>query len=131
MPTGTYRLLPDIALQSSIASPGFLLCTSDPAMLNAEGQTTGCSDGLIGSNNKYTLAGGTSFAAPIFAGFVALLNQTENANGQGNINPELYSLAAGSGSVFHDITTGTIACVAGATGCGSAGPVGLCSDGQL
>lgn len=121
MPTGTYRLLPDIALQSSIASPGFLLCTSDPAMLNAEGQTTGCSDGLIGSNNKYTLAGGTSFAAPIFAGFVALLNQTENASGQGNMNPELYSLATSSSAVFHDITTGTIACVAGATGCGSAG----------
>jgi hypothetical protein len=124
MPAGTYRLLPDIALQSSIASPGFILCTSDPAMLNAEGQTSGCVNGLLGSNNKYTLAGGTSFAAPIFAGFLALLNQAENANGQGNINPELYTLAASSGSVFHDITTGTIACVAGVTNCGAAGESG-------
>jgi subtilase family serine protease len=121
IPAGTNRLLPDIALQSSIASPGFLLCTSDPAMLNVEGQTSGCVDGLLGSNNKYTLAGGTSFAAPIFAGFVALLNQAENASGQGNMNPELYSLATGSPSVFHDITTGTIACTAGVANCGSAG----------
>ncbi len=73
------------------------------------------------SNNKYTLGGGTSFAAPIFAGFVALLNQAEGATGQGNINPELYSLATSSGSVFHDITSGTNACVEGATNCGSAG----------
>lgn len=121
MPAGTNRLLPDIALQSSIASPGFLLCTSDPSMLNAEGQTSSCVEGLLGNNNKYTLAGGTSFAAPIFAGFVALLNQAEYANGQGNINPELYTLATSSGAIFHDITSGTIACAAGAANCGSAG----------
>jgi hypothetical protein len=121
IPTGTNRLLPDIALQSSITSPGFILCTSDPAMLNAEGQTSSCVDGLLGSNNKFTIAGGTSFAAPIFAGFVALLNQAESANGQGNINPELYSLAKSSSAVFHDITSGTNACAAGATNCGSAG----------
>jgi subtilase family serine protease len=121
MPAGTYRLLPDIALQSSIASPGFLLCTSDPAMLNEEGETTSCVGGLLGNSNKYTIAGGTSFAAPIFAGFVALLNEAESASGLGNINPELYSLTASSPSVFHDITTGTNACVAGAANCGSAG----------
>jgi Bacterial Ig-like domain (group 3) len=97
------------------------MCTSDPAMLNAEGQTSGCVDGLLGSNNNYTFAGGTSFAAPIFAGFVALLNQAENASGQGNMNPELYSLATGSPSVFHDITTGTNSCAADAANCGSAG----------
>jgi subtilase family serine protease len=128
MPAGTNRLLPDIALQSSIASPGFLLCTSDPAMLAAEGQTASCVEGLLGDNGKYTLAGGTSFAAPIFAGFIALLNEAENANGQGNINPELYSLAASSPSAFHDIITGTIACVAGAANCGSAGESGYAAS---
>lgn len=105
MPGGSYRLLPDIALQASIASPGFLICTDDPSMLAAEGQTTSCDYELLGSNNKYTTAGGTSFAAPIFAGFVALINQAENATGQGNINPQLYSLAANSStyaSAFHD-----------------------------
>jgi subtilase family serine protease len=128
MPAGTNRLLPDIALQSSIASPGFLLCTSDRSMLAAEGQTASCLNGLLGSNNQYTLAGGTSFAAPIFAGFVVLLNQAEKAIGQGNINPELYTLAASSPSVFHDITTGTIACVAGAADCASAGESGYAAS---
>jgi subtilase family serine protease len=123
MPSGSYRLLPDVALQSSIASPGFILCTSDPALLSQEGQTSSCVSGLLGSNNKYTIAGGTSFAAPIFAGLVALLNSAENATGQGNLNPILYRLAANQdiyAAAFHDITIGTIACVAGATNCPAA-----------
>ena len=123
-PTGIYRLLPDISLQSSAASPGYLICTDDPSILSAQGQTTGCVSGLLGSNDKYSVAGGTSFAAPIFAGFVALLNQSENATGQGNINPQLYSLAANAGtyaSAFHDVTSGTNACVAGAANCTAAG----------
>ena len=120
MPAGAYRLLPDIALQSSIASPGFLICSSDPTLLYPQGQTSSCVDGLTGSNQKYTVAGGTSFAAPIFAGFIALLNEAEHANGQGNINPVLYSLAADPNSyaaAFHDITSGTNACVSGAANC--------------
>ena len=124
IPTGNYRLLPDIAFQASAASPGYLLCTSDPALLNAEGQTSSCTSGLLGSNDKYTIAGGTSFAAPIFAGFIALLNEAENSTGQGNINPVLYSLAGNSSTysaAFHDITSGTNACVAGAANCTAAG----------
>jgi hypothetical protein len=72
------------------------------------------------STQTLTIAGGTSFAAPIFAGFIAILNQAQHVTGQGNINPQLYSLAANPGSnpsPFHDITSGTIACVAGATNC--------------
>jgi hypothetical protein len=69
------------------------------------------------------LAGGTSFAAPIFAGFVALLNEAEHATGQGNINPVLYSLATNPNSyaaTFHDITSGSNACVAAAANCATA-----------
>jgi Pro-kumamolisin, activation domain/Bacterial Ig-like domain (group 3) len=124
IPTGAYRLLPDVALQSSIANPGFLVCSSDPALIGSQGQTSSCVDGLVGSNNKYTQAGGTSFAAPIFAGLIAILNGFENAAGQGNINPVLYSLAANPTSyaaVFHDITSGTNACVSGAATCSTAG----------
>jgi subtilase family serine protease len=124
MPAGTHRLLPDVALQSSITSPGFLICSSDPALLNPQGQTSSCVEGLLGSNNQFTLAGGTSFAAPIFAGFVAILNEAENATGLGNINPELYSLAANPTSysaAFHDITSGTNACAAGDGACAAAG----------
>ena len=56
--------------------------------------------------------GGTSFAAPRWAGFIALVNQQAVANGKGTvgfINPALYNLwvAAHSSSVFHDITSGS------------------------
>jgi hypothetical protein len=55
--------------------------------------------------------GGTSFAAPLWAGFTALVNQQAVANGKspvGFINPAIYGLAAGTNyaSCFHDVTTG-------------------------
>jgi subtilase family serine protease len=55
--------------------------------------------------------GGTSFAAPRWAGFLALINQQAVANGGsplGFINPAIYSIGMGSGydSDFHDITSG-------------------------
>ena len=62
-----------------------------------------------GGANQYV--GGTSCAAPLWAGFAALVNQQAAANGFnpiGFINPAVYALAAGSGYglAFHDITTG-------------------------
>jgi len=120
MPAGSFRLLPDIALQSSIYSPGYLICSSDPSLLAEEGQSTSCTSGLKGSNGAYTLAGGTSFAAPVFAGYLSILNEYEHATGQGNINPMLYQLASDTSiyaTAFHDITSGSIACVTGASGC--------------
>jgi len=56
--------------------------------------------------------GGTSFAAPRWAAFMALVNQQVVANGQtaglGFINPTLYSIGQSSSynSDFHDITSG-------------------------
>ena len=55
--------------------------------------------------------GGTSCAAPLWAGFTALVNQQAAANDEaplGFINPAIYALAKSSlyDSVFHDITTG-------------------------
>ena len=55
--------------------------------------------------------GGTSFAAPMWAGFMALINQQAVANGNptlGFINPLIYPIGVGSGygSAFHDITSG-------------------------
>jgi subtilase family serine protease len=52
--------------------------------------------------------GGTSFAAPRWAGYLALVNQ--QAQGKvGFINPTLYSIGLGSsyGNNFHDITSGS------------------------
>ena len=56
--------------------------------------------------------GGTSFATPRWAGFLALANQQSVANGHGTlgfINPALYSLGTSSSnsSAFHDITSGS------------------------
>jgi hypothetical protein len=55
--------------------------------------------------------GGTSCAAPLWAGLAALMNQQAAASGQpavGFINPAIYSLGNGSGfsSSFHDIVGG-------------------------
>ncbi len=123
VPTGGFRLLPDVALQASVESPGFLLCSGDPVLLAAEGQTGSCVDGLVGNNNHYTVAGGTSFAAPVFAGFLAILNEVEHATGQGNVNPTLYRLATNpaTAALFHDITSGTNACKPGAQNCATPG----------
>ena len=59
-------------------------------------------------NGQLYLVGGTSAAAPAFAGLMALVVQ--RAGRQGNVNPTLYALAANQGSggaaVFHDTTAG-------------------------
>jgi subtilase family serine protease len=119
--SGAYRLLPDLALQSSIASPGYLLCLDVPTVQGEPVST--CVNGFQDSNGQYTTAGGTSFAAPIFAGFLAILNQVKQETGQGNINPVLYSLAANPttyAAAFHDITSGTNDCLASAATCSTA-----------
>ena len=55
--------------------------------------------------------GGTSFAAPMWAGYLALVNQQAALNGNspaGFIDPVIYPLGLGSGYAadFHDITSG-------------------------
>ncbi len=127
LPSGATRLVPDLAFQASSANPGFLICTDDASFLGSEGQSIGCNEGLRGDNGEFTTAGGTSFAAPVFAAMTALLNQQQHAIGQGNVNPTLYGIAANSstsGSVFHDIVSGSIACLPGSPLCSAAGQSG-------
>jgi len=55
--------------------------------------------------------GGTSCAAPLWAGFMALVNQqaaAQNRSSAGFINPAIYALSAGASyaACFHDVTTG-------------------------
>jgi hypothetical protein len=55
--------------------------------------------------------GGTSFAAPRWAGFMALVNQQAAENGDssvGFLNPAIYAIGSGSdyGEDFHDIVSG-------------------------
>jgi kumamolisin len=68
-----------------------------------------CADQTTCTANNW---GGTSFAAPMWAGYLALVNQQSVANGNktlGFINPSLYSIGAGSSYTtdFHDITSGS------------------------
>jgi subtilase family serine protease len=68
-----------------------------------------CADQTTCTANEY---GGTSFAAPMWAGYLALVNQQSVANGNktlGFINPTLYSIGEGSSydSDFHDVTSGS------------------------
>jgi subtilase family serine protease len=68
-----------------------------------------CADQTTCTANEY---GGTSFAAPMWAGYLALANQQAVANGGktlGFINPTLYTVGLGSSyhTDFHDITSGS------------------------
>jgi kumamolisin len=56
--------------------------------------------------------GGTSFAAPRWAGYLALINQQSVAHGHGTLgflNPTIYAIGLGTSynSNFHDITSGS------------------------
>jgi kumamolisin len=89
----TYRNGPDVSANANFT---FYVCAN---------QTT-C------TANTY---GGTSFAAPMWAAYIALVNQQLAANGPiGFINPTIYALNESGGSLsssyatnFHDITSGT------------------------
>jgi kumamolisin len=69
-----------------------------------------CADQTTCTANDY---GGTSFAAPMWAGFLALVNQQYGAANGGKslgfINPAIYALGNGStyDTDFHDITSGS------------------------
>jgi kumamolisin len=86
----TYRNAPDVSANANFT---FYVCADQKAC----------------TANEY---GGTSFAAPMWAGYLALANQQSVANGTGLlgfINPTLYSIGE-SGSYptdFHDITSGS------------------------
>jgi hypothetical protein len=120
---GSNRMVPDVALDASPYNAPYLICSSDS---QATGITGSCANGFRDSSNEYlTGAGGTSFAAPIFAGMVAVINQSRSFTaGQGVINTTLYGLASNAtnyASAFHDITSGTNECTAGGTYCAGAG----------
>jgi subtilase family serine protease len=125
IPSDGKRDVPDLALYASPSFPGYLYCTSDTSAWDSQdGQVASCNSGFRDSSTGLlTVAGGTSFAAPIFAGVVALINQkADYTSGQGLINPTLYKLASDSttySSAFHDITTGNNDCTAGSPYCSS------------
>jgi len=88
---------------------------------------SGDHDGYVIYSGGLISVGGTSASSPSFAGIVTILNQYLTAKGAiakpglGNINPSLYSLAANTTGLFHDITNGNnvVHCALGSEGCGS------------
>ena len=118
VPNDGFRDVPDISLNSSSIHDPYLICSKGS-----------CVSGYRDTDQTVTVAGGTSAAAPTFAGIVALINQQMNTpGGQGNVNPTLYSMAQTSPAAFHDITTGSniVPCqVANTdTGCPAGGQMG-------
>jgi kumamolisin len=86
----TYRDAPDVSANANFT---FYVCADQ----------SGC------TANEY---GGTSFAAPMWAGYNALANEQGAQNGiplLGFINPAIYNLGIGSGydAAFHDIVSGS------------------------
>jgi len=77
-----------------------------------------CADQTTCLANTY---GGTSFAAPMWAGYIALVNQQLASNGQGPIgfiNPTIYAqnVTSAYATDFHDITSGTSGSYSATTG---------------
>jgi Pro-kumamolisin, activation domain/Bacterial Ig-like domain (group 3) len=129
VPSDGVRDTPDVSLFSSAGFFGafYVVCQQSS---NSDGQP--CSLGAP----AYDFAGygGTSVAAPAFAGILSLVNQKTGSR-QGNANYVLYNLASqqskagtacssisgtpSAGCVFNDLTTGTIAmpCLKGAPNC--------------
>jgi subtilase family serine protease len=67
---------------------------------------------FVANGSTSTGGWGTSFASPLWAGFVALVNQEAAANGQpgvGFLNPALYALGTSADytNSFNDMTVGS------------------------
>jgi kumamolisin len=77
-----------------------------------------CADQTTCTANEY---GGTSFAAPMWAGYIALVNQQLAENGKatiGFINPAIYAenVTPSYATDFHDVTSGTSGSYSAVTG---------------
>lgn len=105
VPNNSARNVPDVALTAAADHDGFMIITG----------------------GQLEIYGGTSVAAPSFAGIATLLNQylvtngVQSSPGLGNMNAKLYPLAQTAPSAFHDITVGnnivTVTCNGRARNC--------------
>ncbi len=106
-----YRMVPDVAAFAD-ASPGYAII---------------CSSGVQGcpptSGQTISFVGGTSAAAPLVAGMIALWDQQAKQSGlprPGFVPPLLYSLAKNAPGSFLDITTGSNSVFSGVSCCAAA-----------
>ncbi|HXO35846.1 MAG TPA: S53 family peptidase [Candidatus Acidoferrales bacterium] len=85
VPAGTERLVPDVSVSADPDEGAFLVLNGQPIQI-----------------------GGTSWGAPVWAGFCALINEARTVAGKaplGFLNPQIYPLM--STACFRDITTGS------------------------
>jgi subtilase family serine protease len=122
IPSDSVRDLPDVSFMSGngFDPATWLVCTDD----TEEGSTgaTVTEDCEEQSDGYFYFAGfgGTSTAAPAFAGMLALVEQKEGSR-LGQAATQLYDLYNGSyaSSIFHDVTVGnnSVPCTSGTTDC--------------
>ena len=114
VPSDGKRDVPDISLNASPLHDPSLICGGTD-----EAGNQSCTDGFRDSQSDVDAVGGTSVAAPAFAGVLALVDQATESKGLGNVNSKLYSLAGSSPRAFHDITSGDnkVPCVVGTPNC--------------
>ncbi len=110
VPADGARDVPDLSFAASPSHDGVLVCSDGD-----------CVSGFRNTDTTFDVVGGTSAGAPVFAGMVGLMVQAYGP--QGNVNPNLYALAAASADVFHDVTSGDniMACTIGTSGCPAGG----------
>jgi kumamolisin len=114
------RLVPDVAAFAD-AKPGYAIVCSAVVQ--------GCGPGPQ-SGQSLVIVGGTSAAAPLVAGMIALWIQKAREQGLprvGFVPPLLYSTAATDPSAFVDIALGSNALFAGASCCRARGGYDLAS----
>ena len=127
IPIPSYQKTPGVITAANKGSTVYRNCPDVAAEANTDNYI--CYDGTCAGG-----WGGTSFAAPRWAGYLALVNQQAAGLGPvGFINPAIYAIGLGSsyGANFHDITSGsngTYSAVKGydlVTGWGSPNGMGL------
>jgi subtilase family serine protease len=134
IPADGKRDVPDISLNASPYHDPYLICTQTTTATSGGSYVSSCqatsfrlSDPGQSDDGSLYPVGGTSVAAPTFAGLLAIFEQKLNTPlGLGNVNPALYSLASNAttyASAFHDIKTGNnqVPCAPSSPNCPTSG----------
>jgi subtilase family serine protease len=105
VPIPSYQLLPGVITAANDASS--TLRNIPDISSQSSARQYNCSMGVC-----HYYGAGTSYAAPLWAGLIAMANQQSVANGGsyvGFLNPALYQIGTGSGFTkdIHDITSGS------------------------
>ncbi len=109
VPNDQARDLPDVSLLAGAGLYGasWAVCDGSTAGTDSTGTIEGTANCVADATGAFFIDGfgGTSTAAPAFAGILAMVVQ-KTGQRQGQAAPILYALFNSTPSVFHDVTTG-------------------------